>query len=464
MVRRVCGSACRMSGTFGSMKEALAKIVGEDNVRPGDDSFYTADETIFAADGLADLVVLPGSADEVAEVVAWCYSNEVPITPRGGGSGWAGGAVPLGSGVVLGLERLTSVRSFEPLQWRIEVEAGVTTATVHRLALENGLYFPPDPGAPEQSLIGGNVATNAGGPHCFKYGVTGAWVTGVEAVIAPGELIRVVGSVRKDVAGYDLAALLTGSEGTLGIITSVSLRLIPTPGQSLPLAALYPSAVSGCEAIERVMAAGPVAAAIEYLDAATLAIAGGGFPGGIPAGSGFLLIVDCDSGEADRDALRQAMAQEALDEPLAFDDPQVLWRWREGLGTLVSSHLGSKISDDIAVPIDRLAAAIEGTIEIGDRHGIAACSFGHAGDGNLHSTFMFDPSDELAVRRAKAAGDDLLAMAIELGGTISGEHGIGLAKNGWLNRQWSEPAVRVHEAIKQALDPKNLMNPGKKLP
>jgi len=212
------------------------------------------------------------------------------------------------------------------------------------------------------------------------------------------------------------------------------------------------------------MAAGPVAAAIEYLDAATLAIAGGGFPGGIPADSGFLLIVDCDSGEADRDALREAMAQEALDEPLAFDDPQVLWRWREGLGTLVSSHLGSKISDDIAVPIDRLAEAIEGTIEIGDRHGIAACSFGHAGDGNLHSTFIFDPSDELAVRRAKAAGDDLLAMAIELGGTISGEHGIGLAKNGWLNRQWNEPAVRAHDAIKQALDPKNLMNPGKKLP
>jgi len=446
------------------MKEALAKIVGDDNVRPGDDSFYTADETIFAADGLADLVVLPGSAEEVAEVVAWCYSNEVPITPRGGGSGWAGGAVPLGSGIVVGLERLTSVRSFEPLQWRIEVEAGVTTATVHRLALENGLYFPPDPGAPEQSLIGGNVATNAGGPHCFKYGVTGSWVTGVEAVIAPGELIRVGGSARKDVAGYDLAALLTGSEGTLGIITSVSLRLIPNPDQSLPLAALYPSAVSGCEALERVMAAGPVAAAIEYLDAATLAIAGGGFPGGIPADSGFLLIVDCDSGEADRDALREAMAQEALDEPLAFDDPQVLWRWREGLGTLVSSHLGSKISDDIAVPIDQLAAAIEGTIEIGDRHGIAACSFGHAGDGNLHSTFMFDPSDELAVRRAKAAGDDLLAMAIELGGTISGEHGIGLAKNGWLNRQWSEPAVRAHDAIKQALDPKNLMNPGKKLP
>ncbi|MBJ7342642.1 MAG: FAD-binding oxidoreductase, partial [Solirubrobacteraceae bacterium] len=183
------------------MQQALSKIVGEANVLPGDDSIYTADETIFAADGRADLVVLPSSAEEVTEVVAWCYSHDVPITPRGGGSGWAGGAVPLGSGIVLGLERLSAVRSFEPLQWRIEVEAGVTTATVHRLALENGLYFPPDPGAPEQSLIGGNVATNAGGPHCFKYGVTGAWVTGVEAVIAPGELIRVGGAARKDVAG-----------------------------------------------------------------------------------------------------------------------------------------------------------------------------------------------------------------------------------------------------------------------
>ena len=445
------------------MQQALSKIVGEANVLAGDDSVYTADETIFAADGRADLVVLPSSAKEVTEVVAWCYSHDVPITPRGGGSGWAGGAVPLGSGIVLGLERLSAVRSFEPLQWRIEVEAGVTTATVHRLALENGLYFPPDPGAPEQSLIGGNVATNAGGPHCFKYGVTGAWVTGVEAVIAPGELIRVGGAARKDVAGYDLAALLTGSEGTLGVITSVSLRLIPTPEPSLPLAAFYPSVASGCEAIERVMAAGPVAAAIEYLDRATLEITGGGFPGELPAGAEFLLIVDCDSGQADRDELLRALAEGALCAPLAPDDPRALWRWREALGTSVSSEHGSKISDDIAVPLDRLADAIEQTIEIGERHGVAACSFGHAGDGNLHSTFMLDPDDELAVRRAMAAGDDLLAMAIELGGTISGEHGIGLAKNGWLHKQWGGPASRAHEAIKQALDPKNLMNPGKKL-
>jgi FAD/FMN-containing dehydrogenase len=212
------------------------------------------------------------------------------------------------------------------------------------------------------------------------------------------------------------------------------------------------------------MAAGPIAAAIEYLDAETLRIAGAGFPGGVPKGAGFLLIVDCDSGEADRDALREALADGAIAEPTAPDDPQSLWRWRDGMGLVVGSELGTKLSDDIAVPLDRLAEAIERTVEIGKEHSIEACSWGHAGDGNLHSTFMLDPNDELAVRRAMAAGDDLMAMAIELGGTISGEHGIGLAKNGWLHKQWGAAAAGAHDAIKQALDPKNLMNPGKKLP
>ena len=445
------------------MQQALSKIVGEANVSLGSDFVYSGEETLFADRGSVEFVVHPANAEEVAEVVAWCYSNDVTITPRGGGTGWAGGAVPLGAGIVLSLERLTAVRSFDPLRWRIEVEAGVTTATVQRLARENGLYFPPDPGAPEESLIGGNVATNAGGPHCFKYGVTGDWVTGVEAVIAPGELIRVGGPTRKDVAGYDLVSLMAGSEGTLGVITSVWLRLIPTPGPSLPVAAFYCDASSGAEAIEAVMAAGPIAAAIEYLDERTLQIAGGGFPGGVPDGAGFLLIADCDSGEEDREALREALAEGAIAAPTAPDDPESLWRWRDGMGLVVASELGTKLSDDIAVPLDRLGEAIERTLEIGKQHSIEACSWGHAGDGNLHSTFMLDPNDELAVRRAMAAGDDLMAMAIELGGTISGEHGIGLAKNGWLHKQWGGPASRAHEAIKQALDPKNLMNPGKKL-
>src|SRR5881409_1073350 len=195
--------------------------------------------------GRADAVALPRTAEEVAEVVAWCYARGVPVVPRGGGTGYAAGAVPIGGGVVIALERLARVRSFDPLVWRMEVEAGMTTADVRRVAREGGLLFPPDPGAAEQSQIGGNIATNAGGPHAFKYGVTGAWVTGLEAVVPPGEVVAVGGSARKDVAGYDLKSLLIGSEGTLGVVTAAWLRLLPAPEASLPVAAFQSDIRSG---------------------------------------------------------------------------------------------------------------------------------------------------------------------------------------------------------------------------
>lgn len=445
------------------MQADLARLVGAEHVRPGDDPAYLADQTALSAfRGQADAVVLPGNAEEVAAVVAWCCEHGVPMTPRGGGTGWAGGAVPQG-GVVVALERLAAVRALDPLQWRMHVEAGVSTATVQRRARESGLCFPPDPGAAEASQIGGNVATNAGGPHCFKYGVTGRWVTGIEAVLAPGELVRFGGPSRKDVAGYDLRALLVGSEGTLGIITAVWLSLIPAPACALPVGAFYADAASGAEAIGRLLAAGPVPAAIEYLDAGTLAVAGGGFPGGVPEGAGFLVLAEADTSVEDRDAFAEALADGALGGPLEPEDPQAVWRWRDGVGLAVGAVRGGKWSDDVAVPVERLAEAVEAVVEIGARHGLEACSWGHAGDGNLHATFLLDPRDELAVRRAKVAADEVLALAIELGGTISGEHGIGLLKNGWLSRQWDPLAVAAHEAVKDALDPRGLFNPGKKL-
>ena len=197
--------------------------------------------------GVAATLVAPAAAPEVAAVVAWCYAHDVAIVAVGGRSGLAGGAAVLApDAVALSLERLRAVRSFEPELWRMEAEAGVTTATIARLARENGLLFPPDPGAPEQSQLGGNIATNAGGPHAFKYGVTGDWVTGLEAVLAPGELVRVGGATRKDVAGYDLRALLTGSEGTLGVITAAWLRFVPAPERRLAPVAAYPDAATGC--------------------------------------------------------------------------------------------------------------------------------------------------------------------------------------------------------------------------
>src|SRR5918996_4014538 len=222
-----------------AIEHELSSLVGSDAVLPGSETAYLSDLTEERGlGGHADAVVLPRSADDVARVVSWCYEHEVPIVPRGGGTGFAGGAVPFG-GVVLSLERMAAVRSFQPLVWRIEVEAGLRTADLRRIVRESGLFFAPDPGAAEQSHIGGNIATNAGGPHAFKYGVTGTWVLGLEAVIPPGEIIQTGGPIRKDVSGYDVKGLLVGSEGTLGVITAAWLRLLPAPETFLPVVAFH---------------------------------------------------------------------------------------------------------------------------------------------------------------------------------------------------------------------------------
>ncbi|HET7856314.1 MAG TPA: FAD-linked oxidase C-terminal domain-containing protein [Gaiellaceae bacterium] len=412
---------------------------------------------------------MPSSTDEVARVVAWCYEHDVPITPRGGGTGYAGGAVPIDGGVVLSLERLTKLRSFEPLMWRMHVEAGVPTAEVRRIARESGLLFPPDPGAAEQSQLGGNIATNAGGPHAFKYGVTGAWVTGLEAVVPPGEVVAVGGPFRKDVAGYDLKSLLIGSEGTLGVITAAWLKLIPAPEAALPVAAFYEGTEAGCAALERVVGNGLAVAALEYLDGPTLELAGAAFPGGIPSGSGFLVLAEADGSAHEAARLRAELVEVLREDALAVQAPEgvravsELWRWRGGVSLAVTAGRGGKVSEDIVVPFDRLAEAIEETLAIGRRHDLVACSWGHAGDGNLHSTFLVASGDAAELARAEAAADELFALAARLGGSVSGEHGVGLAKGGQLARVWPPRALELHAEVKRAFDPKGLLNPGKKL-
>jgi FAD/FMN-containing dehydrogenase len=433
--------------------EPIARIVGEDNV--GRDVRI---EDASGLSGVAPVLAQPGSAGQVRELVAWAYAQNVAILPVGGCSGFSGGAVPRfsGPGVAIALDRLNRVRSFDPLLWRMEIEAGARTATVQRLARENGLMFPPDPGAPEQSQIGGNLATNAGGPHAFKYGVTSHWVTGIEAVIAPGELVRFGGSLRKDVAGYDLRGLLIGSEGTLGIITAAWLRFVPAPAMAIPIVAGYDSIAAGVEAIEAALASGVVPATIEYLQGDCIRHAPPPFLGGEPPE--FLVICEAES-EAERDALLEALGPGA-----AAQDPYEVWRWRSGVSIGVRAFRGEKLSEDIAVPLDRLREAIEGTLELGARHRVEATSWGHAGDGNLHSTFLYDPHDAEQRERCEAAAAELFDLTRQLGGSVSGEHGLGLLKAGQLLGQWSEAAVGAHEAIKQALDPRGLFNPGKKQP
>jgi glycolate oxidase subunit GlcD len=429
---------------------------------------YLADLMGRGVQGTADAVVLPSTVEEVAAIVRWCYENEVPLTARGGGTGLAGGAIPVTGGVVIGFERLNRIRAFDPLLWRMHVEAGVTTADVHRLARESGLRFPPDPGAAEMSQIGGNIACNAGGPHAFKYGVTGHWVTGIEAVIPPGEIVTVGGPLRKDVAGYDLKSLLVGSEGTLGLITAAWLQLVPAPELELPVIGLYRDAEAGISAIERVLASGVVPAAVEYVDGTMLSYSGDAYPFGLPADAAFMVITEADGSadEARRAAgeLREALTEDAVavHAPEAPSDVADLWRWRAGAAFAIIAQRGGAYSEDISVPLDRLRDVARETLAIGERHDVPALSFGHAGDGNIHSTFLFSPEDIDEEQRADDACQELFDLALRLGGTVSGEHGIGWLKRGQLERQLGPTGYDLHLRLKQAFDPKNLLNPGKK--
>jgi glycolate oxidase subunit GlcD len=458
------------AGASTAAERELKTLLGSEAVRPGTDRRYLTDATESRAlAGNADAVAIPQDPDQVAAVLRWCYEHDVPLTTRGGGTGLAGGAVPRG-GVVLSLERLRAVHELRPELWRMHVQAGLPTADVARRAREAGLYYPPDPGAAEQSQIGGNTATNAGGPHTFKYGVTGQWVTGLELVLAPGERMAVGGPVRKDVAGYDLKSLLVGSEGTLGIITSAWLRLIPAPEAQLPVFAVYSTLEAGAEALSAVLGSGVLPATLEFLDSGALAAAAGSFPGPSPGQGALTLVAEADGSSVEaervRDELVEALGTGSLMLRALNDRAEIteLWRWRSGVSSAVTAQRGGKVSEDIVVPVERLAEAITATQEIGRRHNLPACSWGHAGDGNLHSTFMVDRSEASELERAEAAAQELFALAIQLGGSVSGEHGLGLVKSGALEAQWRPAAIRRHEEIKRVFDPKGLLNPGKKQP
>ncbi|HEY2766920.1 MAG TPA: FAD-linked oxidase C-terminal domain-containing protein [Solirubrobacteraceae bacterium] len=456
-------------GDTALLRGELAGLVGSEHVLgAGEPGMARYEQDATSARGLrghADVVVRPGSAAEVAGVLELCYEHEVPLVPRGGGTGLAGGAVPLEGGVVCSLERLRGIRAVEPELWRMHVEAGVSTRDVQRLARENGLCFPPDPGASEQSQIGGNVATNAGGPHALKYGVTGNWVTGIEAAIAPGELVEVGGPYRKDVGGYDLKSLLIGSEGTLGIVTAVRLRLMPAPEAALPLVAFQRTRAEGCAAILAVLAAGVEPAALDFVDGDALEMARATYPGEVPAGAGFALLAEVDGTREQARAahveLAAALGASAIE--LRRPDRDALWQWRDRVSGAVSAVRGGKVSEDVVVPVERLEEALNGFARLAERHGLRACAWGHGADGNVHANLLVDPRSPEDLAAAAAATEDLFALAVELGGAISGEHGVGWLKRGQLARQWAPRALQLHEQVKRAFDPKGLLNPGKKL-
>ena len=438
--------------------------------RPADLAAYAYDA--WGASGerqLPDAVVFPASTEEVAGVVSVCAVHRVPIVPRGAGTGYAAGASPSQGGVILSLARLNRVLGVESEAMRLHAQAGAITAGIHRSAAATGLYYPPDPGSSTTSTIGGNVACNAAGPHTLRYGVTADFVAGVTAVLSDGRVVRL--GEGGDSSASGLLSLMVGSEGTLGVITEVLLRLIPAPRTRSTLAATFTGMDRAAAAVAEISEAGIVPAALEFLDAAALDAvrrAGGGNVGG---DADALLIVELEGDVAavggDTDAVCVAITRAGASQLQRATEPgqaERLWAARKAVSAAVAKVQIGKVNEDVVVPRDRVAELITRSRELGSKHELQVVNFGHLGDGNVHATFLIDPRVAGQRARADAAAGELFETVLDMGGSLSGEHGVGAAKLEYVERQLGPGTVELMRRIKAALDPHGVLNPGKKVP
>ncbi|MFE9772738.1 FAD-binding oxidoreductase [Streptomyces sp. NPDC005931] len=447
----------------------LAAIVGEEHVRVDDGALaaYARDATpLFHARPQA--VVLPGSTEEVAAVLRHATARGIPVVPRGAGSNLCAGTVPLTGGIVLVLTRLNKLLEISPDELLARAQTGVSTATLADAAAARGLLYAPDPGSRTVSTIGGNVATCAGGLRGLKYGVTRNYVLGLEAVLPTGEVIRTGGRLWKDVAGYDLTRLLTGSEGTLAVITEATLALLPAPAETGTGVAYFDTLAEASRAVAAVIASGIVPATLEFLDRKCID-AVEEFAGlGLRRDAGALLLFG-DDGSAANVAGNLARIGDvcrengALDVTLAEDVARadaLLAARRCSLPAL--SRLGSlTILEDATVPRHRMAEMVDRIDKIADTYDLRIATFGHAGDGNLHPTCVLDPDDGEGADRAHRAFAEIFAAAIAMDGTITGEHGVGAAKLPYLADRLGDDQVALLRRIKKAFDPAGILNPGK---
>ncbi len=427
---------------------------------------YRRDQTTAVTPGEARCLVSARSTGEVAATLRWASKHGVPVVPRGGGTSLAGGAAAVDGCVILSLARMNAIRELDPADELAVAEAGVINADLDRAAAAHGLMYPPDPSSYEISTIGGNLATNAGGLRCVKYGVTRDAVLGLEVVLADGRVLRTGRRTIKGVAGYDLTSLFVGSEGTLGVITSATLRLRPRPATPpVTLAASFPSFAAAARAVTAITAARLQPSMLELLDRVTLRSLDEwknlGFGDEVHA----LLIAQADSDDAARRAgiMQQLCAEHgALLADVSASEAesrQLLDIRRQAF--FAAERLGNMLTEDVCVPRSRLADMIERIEQAADRHGVLIATVAHAGDGNLHPVFVYDRGEQDVPAGVWAAADEVFRAAIELGGTLTGEHGVGIIKRRWLAIELGDDSMAVHHAIKNALDPAGIMNPGK---
>lgn len=428
---------------------------------------YRQDMATVVPGGMPCAAVLPQTVADVSAALALASRFGVPVVPRGAGTSLAGGASAVDGCLVLSTEAMTAIRSLDPLDRVAVVEAGVVNAHLDRAAAEHGLMYAPDPSSFEISTIGGNVATNAGGLRCVKYGVTRQSVLGLEVVLADGRVVETGAATTKNVAGYDLTGLLVGSEGTLGVITAATVRLHRRPVvPPATIVAAFGSLEAAGAAVAQIVATGPDVLLMELLDGTTLRSIDEWKRMGL-AGIEAMLVVQVDGRLPDDASLVAALctAAGAVDEPAVSDDPaeaDELLAIRR-LAYPAAERLGQCLVEDVGVPVSRLPEMIRRVEAAATRHGVTVLTVAHAGDGNLHPTFVFDHGAPGIPEPVAAAADEVFAAALELGGTITGEHGVGVLKRDWLERQVGPDAMALQRAVKAVFDPLGLMNPGKVL-
>jgi glycolate oxidase len=447
----------------------LREIVGAEQVltAPEDTIPYGFDGTA-ALKGPVGVVVLPGSTQEVSAVVKLANQHGVTIVTRGSGTGLSGGSVPSEGCIVLCLTRLDKILSVDPSNLTVRAQCGAITAAIDAAANKHGLFYPPDPGSMKISTIGGNVAENSGGLRGLKYGVTRDYVMGLEVVLPDGRIARFGNACVKDVAGYSMKDLFIGSEGTLGIITEVLLKVVPRPAARRTMLASYDRMEDAAQTVSDIIAAKIIPCTLEFLDRMTIGCVEDYAKIGLPRDCEALLLMETDghpaavADEAEQ-MLALARARGARDVRVARDEAEALQlaSARRSAFSALARVRPTTILEDVTVPRDKLAEMVGFIAEVAQKHHLLVGTFGHMGDGNLHPTFLTDERNSEEMARVHEALEDIVTKTLALGGTITGEHGVGLAKKAWLRRQVGENSHDLMREIKRAWDPRNLLNPGK---
>lgn len=431
---------------------------------------YRRDETVHFEPGLPLAVALPGATDEVAGILRVAHAHGVPVVPRGAGSGLSGGSAGIDGALTIAMTRMNRILEIDPADRIVVTQPGVINASLKAAVAAEGLSYAPDPASYEFCTIGGNIGTNAGGLCCVKYGVTRDAVAGLEVVLADGTVIRTGGRSVKDVAGYALTQLFVGSQGTLGIVTEATLRLTPAPPPKQTMLAFFATLEAAGDAVERMTAAGVVPCTLELMDRFTIAAVDDWHALGLDRAAAALLLIETDSpgaaAEAElgvaEDACSTAGATQLVH---ATDTSEADWlRQVRRLAYRALERVGVARMEDVAVPRSHLAELLVEIERLAAAHDVRCGTFGHAGDGNLHPTFVWDRGDAAAAERVQAACEALYRIALSLGGTVTGEHGIGATRLPFLVEQHGRAAVEVMQAIKVALDPKGILNPGRAVP